>query len=301
MRGRGLGLRRAAAATSARSGSAASRSARSRAAGGSGGCRGRSAGGRATRDLPAAAARQSFREWWQRALSDGARGGARARSRAALGGAAGARSRRRALPARAARSTAPPASSVFCRARRRVPRRRAARVAGASVAPAIADACAAHGARRRRRRRRTCRPRGGPPGVELVEDHGLRARRARRGRRRAHRLHGRDRRDRDDRARRRRPSEGRRAITLVPDLHVCVVARDADRRARAGGDRPRSEPAARERRPITFVSGPSATSDIELEPRRGRPRAADAGRARRRDALTYSRLRKAGYSCRKRP
>ena len=60
------------------------------------------------------------------------------------------------------------------------------------------------------------------------------------------------------------PGQGRRAITLVPDLHVCVVrAVDivetvpelVDRLARS----------AREGRPIVIVSGPSATSDIELD------------------------------------
>ncbi len=59
------------------------------------------------------------------------------------------------------------------------------------------------------------------------------------------------------------PLDGRRALTLVPDLHVCVV-REAqivellpEALAMIAADR-------LERRPITFVSGPSATSDIEL-------------------------------------
>jgi L-lactate dehydrogenase complex protein LldG len=61
-----------------------------------------------------------------------------------------------------------------------------------------------------------------------------------------------------------RPDQGRRALTLVPDLHVCVV--DA---ARIVGSVPEAirmlEDGARaHRRPLTFVSGPSATSDIEL-------------------------------------
>ena len=59
------------------------------------------------------------------------------------------------------------------------------------------------------------------------------------------------------------PGQGRRALSLVPDLHVCVV------RAEAIVETVPElisalEPSAREGRPIVLVSGPSATSDIEL-------------------------------------
>lgn len=60
-----------------------------------------------------------------------------------------------------------------------------------------------------------------------------------------------------------RPDQGRRALTLVPDAHICVVRAD-----QVVSNTPeaiaRLQASIKDRQPITFVAGPSATSDIEL-------------------------------------
>lgn len=60
-----------------------------------------------------------------------------------------------------------------------------------------------------------------------------------------------------------RPNQGRRALSLIPDYHLCVALE-----SQIVDNLPAAmrvlQPAVQAGQPLTFISGPSATSDIEL-------------------------------------
>jgi L-lactate dehydrogenase complex protein LldG len=56
------------------------------------------------------------------------------------------------------------------------------------------------------------------------------------------------------------PGQGRRVLSLLPDQHICVVRAD-----QIAPDVPEALRLLDPYRPLTLVSGPSATSDIELD------------------------------------
>ena len=60
-------------------------------------------------------------------------------------------------------------------------------------------------------------------------------------------------------------AQGRRALTLLPDYHLCVVREDQIVGLVPEAFVKLEETMKNEGRPITFISGPSATSDIELD------------------------------------
>jgi L-lactate dehydrogenase complex protein LldG len=60
------------------------------------------------------------------------------------------------------------------------------------------------------------------------------------------------------------PGQGRRALTLLPDFHICIITESQIVGIFPEAIRQLNETVKTTGRPITMISGPSATSDIEL-------------------------------------
>ena len=188
------------------------------------------------------------------------------RSRAPTAGRESSTGRRASSSSASGSATTAPRSAALRRRsfRRRSPRRssREARTASAS--------------------RRASRPGWRPDGLDLVDDHGPLAGRARPARRRPHRLHAsrspRPARSSSPRARRRARGRSRSSPTSTSASST---------RPRSSSSCPRRSPALaelvhRERRPLTFISGPVGDLRHRAEPGRRRPRPAHPRRPRHR-------------------
>jgi len=60
------------------------------------------------------------------------------------------------------------------------------------------------------------------------------------------------------------PAQGRRVLSLLPDYRLCVVREEQVVDLMPEAITALAQAVRRGRRPITLISGPSATSDIEL-------------------------------------
>ncbi len=61
------------------------------------------------------------------------------------------------------------------------------------------------------------------------------------------------------------PGQGRRMLTLLPDFHICIIHRNQIVELIPEAVKKLQESVVADGAPVTFISGPSATSDIELK------------------------------------